>query len=251
VEVKPDMILEGIGGGDGKKVRKERKEDRLKRVEKRLNAIEARLMRERELTGMNSYSQLPQAGSSMEVQLQTQTQQAFKMEQDVKPVGTSFKREEDIKSAAASFSQANGAQVEVSFEQEYDTKSASSSFKQELDIKATGPSLSESHALPGSVPPSYSQDDEMKWEMSISSLGLPPPNVREQATTLLQEEICERSTKIKALITRLIPFSLANPHSANYNPAGLDVQIVESDGNASADNVIKTVVLYVALPFAS
>ncbi|EKM84208.1 hypothetical protein AGABI1DRAFT_67507 [Agaricus bisporus var. burnettii JB137-S8] len=84
--------------------------------------------------------------------------------------------------------------------------------------------------------------DMMKLESDIASLGLPPPNIREQALSILQAEICERSSKIKSLIHFLLPFSLANPHSANYNPAGLDIQILDSDGNGSSDNVIKTVV---------
>lgn len=51
------------------------------------------------------------------------------------------------------------------------------------------------------------------------------------------------STKIKALIGDLLPFSRANPHSANYDPSSLEVQMVDGDGNASAEFVTKTVVL--------
>lgn len=169
VEIKNDMLGEGVNGGgaDGKKLKKETKEERMKKQEKRLQEIEARLVHEQGLGG--------------------QFQPHFKMESDMGI--EQFPRPQTF------------------FEH------------------------------------SESQEYEMKLETDVTSLGLPPPNIREQAIAFLQGEICERSTKIKSLIHFLLPFSIANPHSANYNPAGLDVQIVDSNGNGSSDNVIKTVVL--------
>lgn len=168
VEIKGDMVGEiASNGADGKKVKKENKEERIKKQEKRLQEIEARLIHEHGLVN--------------------QLYPKFNMECDV-----------DVKP---------NSQYERSSDQ--------------LEFL----------------------DDEMKLESDIASLGLPPPNIREQAVSILQAEICERSSKIKSLIHFLLPFSLANPHSANYNPAGLDIQILDSDGNGSSDNVIKTVVL--------
>lgn len=168
VEIKPEVIADSAGG-DGKKVKRETKEERLKKMERRLQEIEVRLMQEQ--------------GLSM-------------------------------------------AQLQSQMECPLDPKSEPGS--PQLQMLAT------QHET---------QDEQMKLETDIASLSLPPPNLRAQATALLQEELYLRSTKIKALIQRLMPFSIANPHSANYNPAGLDVEIVDSDGNGSSDNVIKTIVL--------
>ncbi|KZV77672.1 hypothetical protein PENSPDRAFT_567952 [Peniophora sp. CONT] len=49
------------------------------------------------------------------------------------------------------------------------------------------------------------------------------------------------STKVKALMNDLLEFSRANPNSSNYAPEALEVQMVDSDGNAS-EGIIKTVV---------
>lgn len=53
------------------------------------------------------------------------------------------------------------------------------------------------------------------------------------------------STKVKALLTDLVPFSKANPYSANYDPEAIEVQMVDDEGNDIDDGIIKTVVLYV------
>ncbi|KAI0068288.1 hypothetical protein BV25DRAFT_1793096 [Artomyces pyxidatus] len=50
------------------------------------------------------------------------------------------------------------------------------------------------------------------------------------------------STKVKALLGDLVQFSKANPHSVNYDPASLDVQMVDDQGNILDDGVTKTVV---------
>lgn len=50
------------------------------------------------------------------------------------------------------------------------------------------------------------------------------------------------STKVKSLLGDLVQFSKANPHSANYDPTSLDVQMVDDQGNILDDGVVKTVV---------
>lgn len=113
-------------------------------------------------------------------------------------------------------------------------------------------------------PESFNNKDDGRLDMNVlfdlslfnnAGVLLPPPlhpyshplldnvDLGEQATLFVQREICERSTKIKALMQRLMPLSMENPHSENYNPAGLDLQIVDRNGEGSEDNVIKTVVL--------
>ena len=51
------------------------------------------------------------------------------------------------------------------------------------------------------------------------------------------------STRVKALLGDLVNFSRANPHSANYDPASIELQMVDEKGNELDDNVVKTVVL--------
>ncbi|TFK56558.1 hypothetical protein OE88DRAFT_1649913 [Heliocybe sulcata] len=50
------------------------------------------------------------------------------------------------------------------------------------------------------------------------------------------------STKVKALLSDLLQFSRANPHSINYDPASLDIQMVDDQGNQLDDGVVKTIV---------
>ncbi|KAL0580823.1 hypothetical protein V5O48_001199 [Marasmius crinis-equi] len=52
----------------------------------------------------------------------------------------------------------------------------------------------------------------------------------------------QTSTKIKALLTDLVQSSKANPHSQNYDPGCVEIQMVDNKGNALDDGVIKTVV---------
>ena len=53
------------------------------------------------------------------------------------------------------------------------------------------------------------------------------------------------STKVQALLNDLVQFSKANPHSVNYDPTSLEVQMVDDQGNIIIDDsVVKTVVLY-------
>ncbi|KAG8707292.1 hypothetical protein FRC09_001920 [Ceratobasidium sp. 395] len=52
----------------------------------------------------------------------------------------------------------------------------------------------------------------------------------------------KHSTKIKALIDDLMPFSRANMYSINYDPSTADVQSVDKDGNVVDDGLTKSVV---------
>jgi hypothetical protein len=58
-----------------------------------------------------------------------------------------------------------------------------------------------------------------------------------------------QSTKVKALLADLIQFSKANPHSVNYDPTSVEVQMVDDQGNIVDDGIVKTVVLYVLFFF--
>ncbi|KAK1228657.1 hypothetical protein PQX77_008251 [Marasmius sp. AFHP31] len=52
----------------------------------------------------------------------------------------------------------------------------------------------------------------------------------------------QTSTKIKALLADLVQFSKANPHSQNYDPGAVEIQMVDDKGNALDESVVKTVV---------
>ncbi|KAJ1301553.1 hypothetical protein OPQ81_008801 [Rhizoctonia solani] len=52
----------------------------------------------------------------------------------------------------------------------------------------------------------------------------------------------KHSTKIKALIDDLMPFSRANPYSINYDPSSVEVQSVDKNGNLVDDVPTKSVV---------
>jgi len=58
----------------------------------------------------------------------------------------------------------------------------------------------------------------------------------------LPEGSFRASTKVKSLLGDLVQFSKANPHSANYDPTSLEVQMVDDQGNILDDGVVKTVV---------
>ncbi|CAE6502799.1 unnamed protein product [Rhizoctonia solani] len=52
----------------------------------------------------------------------------------------------------------------------------------------------------------------------------------------------KHSTKVKALIDDLMPFSRANPYSINYDPSSAEVQSVDKNGNVVDDAPTKSVV---------
>ena len=53
----------------------------------------------------------------------------------------------------------------------------------------------------------------------------------------------QTSTKIKALLADLAQLSKANPHSQNYDPGAVEIQMVDDKGAALDDSIVKTVVL--------
>jgi len=71
------------------------------------------------------------------------------------------------------------------------------------------------------------------------------PVKREKRTKGVALENFHPSTKVKALLGDLMQFSRANPHSVNYDPESIEVEMVDNEGNKLDDGVIKTVVLYV------
>ena len=64
-----------------------------------------------------------------------------------------------------------------------------------------------------------------------------------KSRTALQMQNMYFSTKIKALMADLVEFSKQNPHSRNYDPDSVEVQMVDENGNTLGDGVVKTVVL--------
>ncbi|EGO04472.1 hypothetical protein SERLA73DRAFT_82405 [Serpula lacrymans var. lacrymans S7.3] len=65
---------------------------------------------------------------------------------------------------------------------------------------------------------------------------------REKRTKGVNLENFHPSTKVKSLLGDLIQFSKANPYSANYDPASIEVQMVDDQGNRLDDGIVKTVV---------
>ena len=55
------------------------------------------------------------------------------------------------------------------------------------------------------------------------------------------------STKVKALLGDLVQFSRLNPHSVNYDPGAVEVQMVDGEGNIVDDAPTKSIVLCVSL----
>ena len=80
--------------------------------------------------------------------------------------------------------------------------------------------------------------------MATEAPGRKKSGKREKKSRANLPEGSFRSTKVKALLGDLVQFSKANPHSANYDPTSLEVQMVDDQGNILDDGVVKTVVLY-------
>jgi len=53
------------------------------------------------------------------------------------------------------------------------------------------------------------------------------------------------STKVNSLLTDLMQFSRANPHSVNYDRESLELEMVDADGNQTTESIVKSVVLCV------
>jgi len=169
-------------------------------------------------------------------------------------IGGALSYEMDFTSEFEQFEQRNGCELD---------SGRRPPFFRQSPLYSDGDATSIAAGGDRSCPESFNKEDG-KLDMNVlsdfslfnnASLLLPPPlhphshplldnvDLHEQAIMYVQREICERSTKIKALMQRLMPLSMENPHSENYNPAGLDLQIVDRNGKGSEDNVIKTVVL--------
>jgi len=292
VEIKPDMIVDTSAVGlEGKKIKKETKEDRMKKLERRVREVELIFIQRQQQQQQQQQRQrqayvgsyLTPGPSHLQYRFEQQTEsqqfdgrnydremevQLNRFEQgvdDAKSVGAhqplpgSIESEEEIERAlkhdmdfTSGFEQRNGCGLD------------SGSFFPELPLRSDGDATSIAAAGDRFCPESFNNKEDGKLDMNVLSdlslfnnagVLLPPPlhpyshplldnvDLHEQATLFVQNEICERSTKITALMQRLMPLSMENPHSENYNPAGLDLQIVDRNGKGSEDNVIKTVVL--------
>ncbi|EIW86879.1 hypothetical protein CONPUDRAFT_46727 [Coniophora puteana RWD-64-598 SS2] len=88
--------------------------------------------------------------------------------------------------------------------------------------------------------------DAVQFKRDASPLDFLPKKKtvgkREKRIKGIMPEDFHPSTKVKALLEDLIQFSRANPHSANYDPEGIEVQMVDVQGNKLDDGVVKTVV---------
>ncbi|KAG6821357.1 hypothetical protein H0H93_014154 [Arthromyces matolae] len=85
---------------------------------------------------------------------------------------------------------------------------------------------------------------EIKPEMSTNTTTITKKKTskREKRPKAVFPESFHSSTKVKALITDLMHFSRANPHSTNYDPSTIEIQMVDDKGNDVDDGVVKTVV---------
>ncbi|KAG5351081.1 hypothetical protein C0989_008066 [Termitomyces sp. Mn162] len=83
---------------------------------------------------------------------------------------------------------------------------------------------------------------EIKPELLDVTALKKKPRKREKRQKGVPTEHFQSSTKVNALMTDLISFSRANPHSANYDPSSIEVQMVDDKGNQVDDGVVKTVV---------
>lgn len=81
--------------------------------------------------------------------------------------------------------------------------------------------------------------------MSTETIGRKKPGKRNKKACTTLAGPFRPSTKVTALLNDLVQFSKGNPHSVNYDPTSLDVQMVDDQGNIIVDDsVVKTVVLY-------
>jgi hypothetical protein len=81
--------------------------------------------------------------------------------------------------------------------------------------------------------------------MSTEAIGRKKPGKRNKKACTALAGPFRPSTKVTALLNDLVQFSKANPHSVNYDPTSLEVQMVDDQGNIIIDDsVTKTVVLY-------
>lgn len=84
--------------------------------------------------------------------------------------------------------------------------------------------------------------------MNTEATGKKKSGKREKKSCTALGGTLRQSTKVKTLLADLVPFSKANPHSVNYDPTSLEVQMVDDQGNIIIDDsAVKTVVLCVLL----
>ncbi|KAF9015548.1 SNF2 family N-terminal domain-containing protein [Cyathus striatus] len=83
---------------------------------------------------------------------------------------------------------------------------------------------------------------EIKPDVFIDGGSKRKPQRREKRQKGLPLDHFHPSTKIQSLLGDLVQFSKANPHSVNYDPASLEVQMVDDQGNYLAESIVKTVV---------
>jgi SWI/SNF-related matrix-associated actin-dependent regulator of chromatin subfamily A3 len=81
--------------------------------------------------------------------------------------------------------------------------------------------------------------------MATEAIGKKKSGKREKKSRGALSGTLRQSTKVKTLLADLNQFSKANPHSVNYDPTSVEVQMVDDQGNIVDDGIVKTVVLYV------
>ena len=69
------------------------------------------------------------------------------------------------------------------------------------------------------------------------------PKKREKRQKGVMDYAFTPSTKVKALLGDLLPFSRTNPYSSNYDANSVEVSVVDASGNDTGDGIVKTVVL--------
>jgi hypothetical protein len=81
--------------------------------------------------------------------------------------------------------------------------------------------------------------------MATEAIGKKKSGKREKKSRGALTGTLRQSTKVKTLLADLNQFSKANPHSVNYDPTSVEVQMLDDQGNIVDDGIVKTVVLYV------
>lgn len=77
--------------------------------------------------------------------------------------------------------------------------------------------------------------------LELASKRKPLKREKRQKGVIAMEDF-HPSTKVRALLNDLVQFSKANPHSVNYDPTSIEVQMVDGEGNSLDDGIVKTVV---------
>ncbi|EPT01479.1 hypothetical protein FOMPIDRAFT_1120060 [Fomitopsis schrenkii] len=83
---------------------------------------------------------------------------------------------------------------------------------------------------------------EVNPEAAMPDAGKKKAMKKEKRQKGILMENFHPSTKVRALLSDLVELSRANPYSANYDPSSIELQMVDGDGNALENGVVKTVV---------